>query len=122
MAWRNNSTRRLTLDAVMLALSAAFAYLEATLPLPLPGVHLGLAHVPVMLLYLHVSVADAAAISLTRLFAVTLPLGGLTAFLFAAIGSFLSFLALPLLARHTGVVMVEYRGAINYSKRFLNRI
>lgn len=106
------SARRLSLDAMMLAASMLLSYLEGLLPLHfLPGAHLGLSHIPVMLLFVKGHRADAAVVSLLRLCTVTLFFGGVTAFFFALCGSTLSFLALLLFFRNSGRIGLSMASA-----------
>ena len=96
----------------MLAAAMLLSYLEAILPLSfLPGAHLGLSHIPIMLLFVNGRRADAAIISLLRLCTVTLFFGGTTAFFFALCGSTLSYAALLIFVRHSGRIGLSMASA-----------
>ena len=98
MRW---SAKRLALDAVLLAVSALAAYVESAVSL-LPGVHLGLAHVCVMLVFLRISPLDALFISLVRVVCVNLLFFGASAFFISLCGTLLSYLAILLSHRVCG--------------------
>lgn len=119
MRWQNRGEKasrsiayRVSLDAALLAVALLFSYVEALLPITLlPGVHLGLPHIAIMLVYLHVSPLDAAMVSLLRLFLAHLPFGGVVSFFFALLGSTLSYLTLVLFSRFAGRIGLSVAGA-----------
>lgn len=96
------STRRLTLDAALLAAALMLSLCETLLPLgawiPLPGFKLGLANLITVLAFSLLTPADALVISLIRVGITSLLFGTWTALFFSASGAMLAFLAL-LLAR-----------------------
>ncbi len=119
MQWQNRGKKtsrplslRVALDAALLAVSLLFSYVEALLPITLlPGVHLGLPHVAIMLVYLHVSPVDAATVSLLRVLLAHLPFFGVVSFFFALLGSTFSYLTLVLFSRFAGRIGLSVAGA-----------
>ena len=95
---RDNRTRRICFDAMMVALAMMLSYLEVILPfnllIPLPGFRLGLANVIVLLVFALVSPIDAAIVSAMRIFLMGLLFGSATSFYFSAMGGFFAFLML----------------------------
>lgn len=95
---RDNRTRRLTFDAMGVALAMMLSYLEVLLPLtawiPLPGFRLGLANLAVLAAFVLLSPADAAVVSGIRICLSALLFGSVTSFFFSAMGGLLSFLTI----------------------------
>ncbi len=102
MAYRDK-TKRLTLDAMLLAASLLLSYLEAILPLtlwiPLPGFKLGLCNIVITLVFVAVSPLDAAIVSLSRILVMGILFGNAASFSFSLCGGILSYLGLWALAR-----------------------
>lgn len=92
--------RRLTRDALALALALVLSYLETLLPLGifLPGLKLGLANLAIMYVFFAVGRADAAIISFLRVVLTSLLFGTVSSFLFSLAGAVLAFLTLLLLS------------------------
>lgn len=99
---RRTTSRRVWLDASLLAAALMLSYLEHLLPLtallPLPGLKLGLANTVTVLAFALLSPADALTVSLLRVCITGVLFGSWTSFLFSLCGALASFLAL-LLAR-----------------------
>ena len=99
---RDNKTRRLCLDALLVSFAMLLSYLEAVLPLtawiPMPGFRLGLANVAVVIAFCLISPVDAALISAVRIFAMGLLFGSATSLYFSAMGGLLSYLILWVLS------------------------
>ena len=97
---RDNKTRRLTLNAVMIVLAMMLSYLEAILPLnlllPIPGFRLGLANVVVMLAFTLLSPLDAAIISGVRILLMSLLFGTVTSLWFSALGGLFAYAMLAI--------------------------
>lgn len=100
---RGKVTRRICLDALLIAFAMMLSYLEVLLPLnawiPLPGFRLGLANLAVMLTFCLFSPADAAIVSFIRILAMGLLFGSATSLYFSALGGLLSFFMLLLLSK-----------------------
>lgn len=98
MRLAEKSTRRLTLDALFLAIALIFSYIESIFPLtafiPLPAFKLGLANVVIMLAVWCVSVGDAALISLVRVVVMGLLFGNPVSIWFSMGGAAFSMLTL----------------------------
>ena len=92
-------TRRLTLDAMLIALALALFFLETWLPplVPMPGVKLGLAHIITLFALYRLGPGDAAAILICRILLGTLFGGQAVSFLFSLCGGLLAFLAMLLI-------------------------
>lgn len=92
------SSRRLALDAALLAAALMLAFLEHQLPLgawlPLPGFKLGLANLVTVLAFSLLSPADALAVSLLRVGITGVLFGSWTSLFFSFSGACMSFLAL----------------------------
>lgn len=102
---KHERTKRLCMDACLVAFAMMLSYLEAVLPLqaiiPLPGFRLGLANVAVMATFCLFSPVDAACVSAIRILLVGLLFGSATSLYFSALGGLCSFLML-LLLRYVG--------------------
>lgn len=99
---RVKGTRRIALDAMLVAFAMMLSYLEVLLPLqamlPLPGFRLGLANVVVTVVFCLLSPIDAAVVSFMRILLMGVLFGSLTSFYFSLMGGALAFLALLLLS------------------------
>ncbi len=97
-----NKTKRLCLDALMLAAALVLSYIEAVLPLtawiPLPAFKLGLANIIVTMIFIKISPLDAAAVSICRISIMGLLFGNIQSFCFSLCGGLLSYFGLWLLA------------------------
>ena len=95
---RADRTRRLCLNAVLVATAMMLSYLEVLIPmelfLPLPGFKLGLANTVTLLAFTQVSKADAAVISALRILLMGLLFGSPTSFFFSAMGGLFAYAAL----------------------------
>lgn len=93
-------TRRICLDAIMVAAAMMLSYLEVLLPLnlmiPLPGFRLGLANIVITLAFCLISPFDAAIVSALRILLMGLLFGSATSLYFSALGGIFAFLALLL--------------------------
>lgn len=100
---RDNRTRRICLDALLVAFAMMLSYLEVLLPLtawiPLPGFRLGLANLAVMATFFLLSPADAAIVSSIRILLMGLLFGSATSLYFSAMGGLLSFVILLFCAK-----------------------
>ena len=98
-----NKTRRLAIDALLLAVALIFSYVEAIFPLtafiPLPAFKLGLANVVIMLAVWTVSTLDAAMISLVRVVVMGLLFGNPVSIWFSVGGAVFSLAVLALLKK-----------------------
>ena len=100
---RDNITRHICLDALLIAFAMILSYLEVLLPLnvwiPLPGFRLGLANLAVVAAFCLLSPKDAAIISGIRILTMGLLFGSVTSLYFSALGGLLSYLMLLLLSK-----------------------
>ena len=100
---RADRTRRICLDAMLVAIAMMLSYLEVLLPLdaliPLPGFRLGLANIVVLLTFCLISKIDAAIVSALRVLLMGLLFGTVTSLYFSALGALFSFLTLFLLSK-----------------------
>ena len=100
---KTNRTKRLCLDACLVAFAMMLSYLEALLPLqaliPLPGFRLGLANVAITVTFCLLSPIDAACVSAIRILLTGFLFGSATSLYFSALGGLCSFLMLLLLSR-----------------------
>ena len=100
---RDERTRRVVLDAMLVALAMMLSYLEVLLPLelwiPLPGFRLGLANLLVTVAFVLISPMDAAVISSVRILLMGLLFGTVTSLYFSAMGGLLAYLVLLILSR-----------------------
>ncbi len=94
-------TKRLILDAMLLALALIFSYVESLIPVfaAVPGVKIGLPNLVIVFALYRMGTLDAAAIQLLRIVTVALLFGTAVSFLFALSGAVLSFLMMLLLRR-----------------------
>lgn len=96
-------TRRICMDAVMVAVAMMLSYLEVLIPfdllIPLPGFRLGLANAVVMLLFTLVSPIDAAIVSSLRVLLMGILFGTATSLYFSAAGAVFAFLMLILTSK-----------------------
>ncbi len=100
---RAERTRRVCLDALLIALAMMLSYLEVLLPLqlwiPLPGFRLGLANLVVVLVFCLISPIDAAIVSALRILLMGLLFGSATSLWFSAMGGLFSYLTLFFLSK-----------------------
>lgn len=100
---RDNRTRRLCLDAMLLCGALMLSYLEVLLPLgaaiPLPGFRLGLANLVVTAVFCLVSPIDAAIVSGMRILIMGVLFGSVTSLYFSALGGIFAYLMLLLLSK-----------------------
>lgn len=96
----NSRARALTRDAMLLALALLLSYVESLVPLSfaLPGMKLGLANLAVMYAFFNVGKWHGVAVSLLRVFLVSLLFGSASSFFFALCGALASALVLFLLS------------------------
>ena len=105
MKKQETKIRRLTLDAMLVALALVFSLLERWIPLdlilPVPGIKLGLANIVSLVALVRLTFLDALAILLVRL-AIMTSISGLTSLLFAPSGGLLALLVMWALGRGRG--------------------
>ena len=85
-------THRITLLAMLIAISILFGYLEAILPLliAIPGIKLGLANIPIMFAVYKMRPLDVFLISIVRVVILSLTFRNMLAFLFSLSGAIFS--------------------------------
>ena len=97
----SGGARRLAADAALLGAALMLSWLEAVLPLggwiPLPGAKLGLANLAVMAAAAMFSVADAAAVSLSRVLIAGVLFGSVSSLAFSLAGALCALGVLALL-------------------------
>jgi len=100
---RADRTRRLCLNAVLVATAMMLSYLEVLIPmelfLPLPGFKLGLANTVTLLTFATVSKTDAAVVSALRILLMGLLFGSPTSFFFSVMGGLFAYVALLIASR-----------------------
>lgn len=108
--------KKITMTALTVALAMILSYVESQIP-PLtmiPGIKLGLANIAVVFTLYKVGAKEAAAVSVLRVFLVSLLFGSAASLLYSAAGALLS-LAGMLLLKKTGVfssVAVSVAGGV----------
>lgn len=85
-------THRITLLAMLIAISILFGYLEAILPLliAIPGIKLGFANIPIMFAVYKMKPLDVFLISIVRVVILSLTFRNMLAFLFSLSGAIFS--------------------------------
>lgn len=110
--------RRLTLDAMLVALALVFSLLERFIPLelivPVPGLKLGLANIVTLVALMRLEFWDALAIVLVRVM-IMAALTGITTMLFSLGGGLLALLVMWMLKQGEGhwlsVIGISMAGA-----------
>ncbi len=108
--------KKITMTALTVALAMILSYVESQIP-PLtmiPGIKLGLANIAVVFTLYKVGAKEAAAVSVLRVFLVSLLFGSAASLLYSAAGALLSFAGM-LLLKKTGVfssVAVSVAGGV----------
>ena len=93
-------TKKITLLAMCVALAMILSYVESMIPSPgIPGVKLGLANIVVIFALYKLGWAEAAGISLPRVFLVSLLFGHAASLMYSAAGAVLSLAGMILLKR-----------------------
>ena len=94
-------TKKLTLMAMLVALALILSYVESMLPafVAIPGVKIGLANIVVFFALYLMGAWEAVALSLVRVFAVSLLFGSGVSFLYSVAGACLSLLGMILLKK-----------------------
>ena len=93
-------TKKLTALALLTATAMILSYVESLLPsVGVPGVKLGLANIAVIFALYRLSWKEALAISVVRVFMVSLLFGSLSALLYSLAGAALSLGVMALLRR-----------------------
>ncbi len=93
-------TKKITLLAMCVALAMILSYVESMIPSPgIPGVKLGLANIVVIFALYKLGWAEAAGISLLRVFLVSLLFGHAASLMYSAAGAVLSLAGMILLKR-----------------------
>ena len=94
---RKFNTRRITFLGLGVAVAMLLSYVEFLLPpiwSAVPGIKLGLANVIIVYLFFKSSIADAALVSLVRLFLSALLFGSVLTLMYSFAGAALSFLVM----------------------------
>lgn len=95
-----SKTRRLTLNAILVALALVLSLIERWIPLdllvPVPGIKLGLANMVTLVALVRLALPDALAILLVRVMIMT-GITGITSLLFSLTGGLLALLVMWLL-------------------------
>ena len=99
-------SRRVSLDALLLAAALICAWLEAITPitLPLPGFKPGLPNLVIMVAAAVVSRRDAFVIQLSRIVIIAFLFGNAAGFLFSLAGGLLSSAVISLLVTHRRLI------------------
>ncbi len=98
--WDEMSTKKLTALALLTATAMILSYVESLLPsVGVPGVKLGLANIAVIFALFRLGGKSALAVSLVRVFMVTMLFGSMSALLYSLAGAALSLVVMALLRR-----------------------
>ncbi len=98
--WDEMSTKKLTALALMTTTAMILSYVESLLPsVGVPGVKLGLANIAVIFALFRLGGKSALAVSLVRVFIVTMLFGSMSALLYSLAGAALSLGVMALLRR-----------------------
>ncbi len=98
--WDEMSTKKLTALALLTATAMILSYVESLLPsVGVPGVKLGLANIAVIFALFRLGGKSALAVSLVRVFMVTMLFGSMSALLYSLAGAALSLGVMALLRR-----------------------
>ena len=94
------STKKLTALALLTTTAMILSYVESLLPsVGVPGVKLGLANIAVIFALFRLGGKSALAVSLVRVFMVTMLFGSMSALLYSLAGAALSLVVMALLRR-----------------------
>ncbi len=103
MSLSHNRLLRIAEDAALLIAALMLSYLEAVFPLgavlPIPGAKLGLANLAVMAAYHRHSLADAAAVSFSRVLLSAVLFGRVSSFAFSLTGAAFALLVIAAVRR-----------------------
>ena len=98
--WDEMSTKKLTALALLTATAMILSYVESLVPsVGVPGVKLGLANIAVIFALFRLGGKSALAVSLVRVFMVTMLFGSMSALLYSLAGAALSLGVMALLRR-----------------------
>lgn len=98
--WDEMSTKKLTALALLTTTAMILSYVESLLPsVGVPGVKLGLANIAVIFALFRLDGKSALAVSLVRVFMVTMLFGSMSALLYSLAGAALSLGVMALLRR-----------------------
>ncbi len=98
--WDEMSTKKLTALALLTTTAMILSYVESLLPsVGVPGVKLGLANIAVIFALFRLGGKSALAVSLGRVFMVTMLFGSMSALLYSLAGAALSLVVMALLRR-----------------------
>ena len=98
--WDEMSTKKLTALALLTTTAMILSYVESLLPsVGVPGVKLGLANIAVIFALFRLGGKSALAVSLVRVFMVTMLFGSMSALLYSLAGAALSLGVMALLHR-----------------------
>ncbi len=98
--WDEMSTKKLTALALLTTTAMILSYVESLLPsVGVPGVKLGLANIAVIFALFRLGGKSALAVSLVRVFMVTMLFGSMSALLYSLAGAALSLGVMALLRR-----------------------
>ena len=98
--WDEMSTKKLTALALLTTTAMILSYVESLLPsVGVPGVKLGLANIAVIFALFRLGGKSALAVSLVRVFMVTILFGSMSALLYSLAGAALSLGVMALLHR-----------------------
>lgn len=115
----NDTTKRLTLSALLVGVMLVLGYVESLIPIPgVPGVKLGLSNSMLMLALYWMGVRAAFALMAAKVLLSGLLFGGAMSMLYAFAGGVMSFAVMALLvyaAKGFGAVGVGVAGAVSHN-------
>ena len=95
----NRKTKQMASFALLVAVSVVLSFVETLVPSPAPGIKLGLANIGVMFALLAMGPIEAVALSLLRVFLVSLTFGNAFSLLYSLSGAVLSLAGMLLLRK-----------------------
>ena len=97
------STKKLTALAITISFAMILSYLESRIPafVAIPGIKIGLANIAVIFALYKFGFKEAVAVSLLRIFLVSLLFGSPISMIYSLAGGVLSLLSMALLKRFT---------------------
>lgn len=97
----NNSTKKITIAALMAALALIFSYIEVLIPFnpAIPGIKLGIANLVILIALYYLGAKYALIVNLVRVLVAGLLFNGLFGAAYSLAGALVSFLVMVLLKK-----------------------
>jgi len=96
-----NKTQKMTALAMTVAVAMLLSFIESKLPsfTAVPGIKMGLANIAVMVALYRLGLKEAVAVSLVRVFLISLLFGSIVSMLYGAVGTVVSLILMALLKK-----------------------